>query len=280
MQTIKTALSSIVIGIVTYFWASIYWMDGVSSWQTEQYLQPWVHRPLVPWLINIFEWVGISENIATVSVVTLTGVGLYLAMLALISATNNTVSEWKVMLAVVTGLVAFHLCRSPYDLMTALLWTLALLFIVKQNHVGFFVVLILACLNRIETAPLLIVLYWLRFPKGKLPVIVSSVLMFASIYILLHVGYADVPGSTAWISPLENLSTFWHSPWRTLLHFAVTVVILLKIVQRADYQPLYFQRAFVVLAPIFLVLYLVFGQAFELRVFWELFPVLTILTLL
>ena len=276
----KTLLNSVVVGTVTYFWASIYWMDGVSSWQTEQYLQPWVHRPLVPWLINILEWLDILENIATVSIVTLSGVGLYLAMLALIRATNNTVSEWKVMLAVVAGLVAFHLCRSPYDLMTALLWTLALLFIVKQNHVGFFVVLILACLNRIETAPLLIVLYWLRFPRSKkLPVIVSSVLMFITIHIILRITFADVPGSTAWISPLENLVTFWQSPLRTLLHFVVTVVILLRIVKRADYQPLYFQRAFVVLAPIFVILYLVFGQAFELRVFWELFSILSILLL-
>ena len=274
----KIFLNSIVISIVTYFWASIYWMNGVSSWQTEQYLQPWVHRPLVPWIINIFDLL-LPENIATVIVVTLSGVGLYLALTQLIKETRNNVAEWKVMLAVIGGLLAFHLCRSPYDLMTSLLWTLALVFIVRQNHTVYMMLFPLVCLNRIETAPLLIIAYWLRFPKDKFTLISLSVIMTICIYTLLKVWYVDVPGATSWIEPLENLGKFWQSPLRTLLHMSVTVAILFRTVKRADFQPLYFQRVFVVLAPLFFVMYLVSGQAFEVRVWWELFPILSILIL-
>ena len=276
----KTLLNSIVVAIVTYFWASIYWMNPKNSWLWEQYLKPWVQRPLVPWLIDIAEWLGIPENIATVFIVVLSGIGLYLALLALIRATNNTVSEWKVMLAVVAGLLAFHLCRTPYDLMTAFLWTVALIFIAKQNHLGYVLLFPVACLNRIETAPLLIFMYWLRFPKGKWVIIISQVVTLIVIHVWLKFLFADVTGATAWIEPLENLGKFWQSPLRTLLHLSVTVAILFRIVQRADYTPLYFQRVFIVFAPIFLILYVVFGQAFELRVFWEMFPLLAVLMLL
>ena len=169
--------------------------------------------------------------------------------------------------------------RVHYDIPTVFFWTLALVFIVRQNHIAYMVLFPFICLNRVETIPLLIILYWLRFPN-KWAYLLYQGVIFILMWYGLHTYFAGNPGDAVWTEPWENVLRFWHSPWRTLVHFLVTVVILFRIVQRADFQPLYFQRVFIVLAPLFVVLYFVCGQAFETRVFWELWPIIATLIVL
>lgn len=278
MKNTKLYLNSIVVGVVVYFYAAIYWIGGVSSYTNEQYLKPWVYRVLVPILVNGLDNF-VRHDLALVSIVVLSGVTFYLSLRNLVLYINDTVSELKILVSFLLGLVLFSYCRAPYDMMTGFLWTLGLLFIVQQKHIAFMVLFPFVCLNRIETAPLLIVAYWLRFP-WKWQEVVGCGVVFATIYLGLHTYFADNLGSSVWIEPWQNVLRFWYNPWRTLLHLFVTVVIVLRILIRTGYQPFYFQRLFIVLAPIFLILYLVVGQSFEVRVFTEIYPILVVLTIL
>lgn len=240
--------------------------------------KPWVYRQLVPILARLLGNL-VPLEIALVTIVTISGVSFYLALRSLILYINDTVSELKILLFFLAVILLLRNERLPYDMMTGFLWTLGLLFIVQQKNLAFMILFPFVCLNRIDTAPLLIVAYWLRFP-WKWQEVTGCGIVFIVMYLGLHTYFSDNPGSTAWIQPWWNVLRFWYSPWRTLLHLFVTVVIFLRILIRANHQSLYFQRLFIVLAPIFVILYLVAGQAFEVRVFMEIMPILVVLTIL
>jgi hypothetical protein len=278
----KLFLSSIVIAVISFFSYS-YWANSSSLEQVKFVIsldmpKPWVYRQLVPLLARGLTELGLTPNISLLLVVILSGVGFYLAFYELLKFLGYK-SELKALIGVLLGMVLFGWECMSYDLMTALSWTLALLFIVKQNHIAYMVLFPFVCLNRIETAPFMIFMYWLRFP-GRWQYVLYQGIAFILIYYGLHIYFADNSGLSQWIEPLENLKKFWDSPWRTAVHFLISTIILFRIAMRADYQPLYFQRVFIVLTPIFLVLYLVFGQSFEVRVFFEIWPILATLMLI
>lgn len=274
----KHIINSIFVGIVTWFWASVYWMNPLDYWFVHQHERPWIRRHLVISLIDVLEYFTVPEMLATVIIVTLSGVGFYIALALLVKETRNQVAEWKILGVVLLGMWFFHWCRVPYDLLTAFLWTLSLLFIVKQRHGWFMLLFPLVCLNRIETAPLLIVAYYLRFPKMYGPIVYSVGVVITTIA-WLGMQFGNVPGTNTIPDLIGNFVLFWQTPQTSVLHLCISVVIMLRIVKRYNYQPLIFQRWFGVLAPVFLILYWTFGQAFELRVFWELWPIISILIL-
>lgn len=282
-NSVKIYLNSIVIAASVYIYAATYWLGTGNMWQVGRYAslslsKPWVYRQLVPILARLLGNL-VPLDIALVAIVTLSGVSFYLALRSLILYINDTVSELKILLFFLAGILLLQNERLPYDMMTGFLWTLGLLFIVQHKHIAFMILFPFVCLNRIDTAPLLIVAYWLRFPNNWGEVL-GCLAAFVVTYTGLHIYFTDNPGSPAWIEPWLNVLRFWNNPWRALLHFFATVVIFLRILIRADHQPLYFQRLFIVLVPIFVILYLVAGQAFEIRVFMEMMPILVVLTIL
>lgn len=199
----------------------------------------------------------------------------------------NERDEIYPVLIVFAGLVLFQFCHTIYDLATAFLFTLAFLYVFRANKVKYLIVFILACFNR-ETALLLILFYvvlWFIFKltygkrdtKYSVGMILIQVYIYGLITYCLRLFFQYNIGLPLWVQPWQNLMRFVHNPLLTLVHISVTVLILWMVFRDWKYKSDYLKLAFLVITPVLVVMYLVFGQAYEVRVFWEIYPVVGLL---
>lgn len=102
--------------------------------------------------------------------------------------------------------------------------------------------------------------------------------VYAIIMLLLHIRFAANPGMDAWLEPGKNIVRFISDPLRTLLHLAGAGGILYLVTRDWQSKPMLMRVAFLVLAPALTVVYLVAGQSFEVRVLWEMYPIVVVLS--
>jgi hypothetical protein len=166
------------------------------------------------------------------------------------------------------GLLLFGFDRLPYDLATAWLWTLALLYIYERKYYEYLLIFLLACLNR-ETSFILIPFAW---AYGFRQDLFYQVIIYMISFLFLHMMFADNPGGL-WIQPWQNLQRFINRPCQSLIQLSIAGVISWFVFKGWHNKPVYLRSAFVFFASIFIPSYLIFGQAFEVRTLWELYPV-------
>ena len=269
----KHALNLILVIIATVVYASVRWYDNlpIVNWITStQYNRPFVYRQLVPFLAR-----GLSEfvriDFALIFIVTLAGVGLYVAIYKLGKHFGIHNELWA-LLVTLSGLILFGDYRASYDVMTACLWAWALLFMFQHDHKKYTLLFPILCFNRIETSIFLIILWAIFYPR-EIVFLLYQITVFVSMYLVLHLTFAENTGASAWVEPLENLQRFIHNPLLTMFHIYIFVLLMYVALRNWNKKDGRLRLAFVLLVPIFLGLYFVFGQAFEIRVFWEVVPV-------
>jgi len=288
----KKLLGIVIIGISTFEYAAIYWLGDQNLWQVELLTsphlnKPWVYRQLVPILARgVASLLGIRIDLALVLVVTVSGIGFYFALRRLAALCCyrkrklDDTAELLIILLVVLGLVLFNYGRLPYDLMTAWLFTLAFRYIALGKDDQLTIVFALACLNR-ETAFLLLLFMGMItiFSRERFVFTLKLSLLFILIQAALHMVFRGNDGLEIWMQPELNLWRFIHQPARTLLHVAATVILLWIAAKDWDTKPGFLKLALNYIAPPLVLMYLIFGQAFETRVFWEVYPILALLML-
>lgn len=259
-----------VILMTSIYTIHYYWNSGglYKYYHFDETFRPYAYRHLVYWIINGIRLMGVSLEWSVLIVTVLCGLGFYLCLQNTILHYKK-VSDLKIILMYLLGLLLFQEQHKFYDLLTAFLWSLSLLCMIKQNHLGFAAVFPLVCLNRIETAPFLVVGYFLLYSRK---ITLYFPLIFIVLWVVLHKYYAGNPGETALIEPVENLWKFVHFPILTLCHFVISGGLLWMVFRNWKNKPMLLCMMFVVLLPTFLILYIIFGQAFEVRVFWEIYP--------
>ena len=270
------------ITCVTYVWAAVYWLGGNEFWNKIENYKPFVYRQLIPILTRLL---GFREDLATVIIVTLSGIGFYIALRELIYKYYEFSKKYEVVILgfFITGLLFFSYERKPYDLPTAFLFTLALLFIAKDQIRNYMILFPFICLNK-ETAWLLIVFslvfaQYMNYPKAQRNwLALYQVFIYVGIMLGLHWYFADNPGVNAWVEPVKNLLRFIHNPAQTLLHLSVTTFLLFMACKDWYWKPALFRVALLVMGPPLVFGYFIFGQAFEVRVFWEIYPVIVALS--
>lgn len=282
----KLYLNSLIVAVISFLWSYIYYADGLWA---EDYTRPFVYRQLVPLLARGIEFLGVPGNIALIVVMTLSGVGFYLALRKLAQEFYDLSNRQDIYLLVGTlaSVLVLGIFRKPYDLMTVCLVSLFLYYFWTDQKVKHLITFALACLNR-ETAILLVLFYvvylfsLLKYKSVRREIIGMSLLQGA-IYLLITLGirymFAATEGSSAWIEPTENILKFSNQPYRTLLHLSVTIFLMWWMSRGWEHKPYYLRYAFSLFAPLLLIMYVVFGQAFEIRVFWEISPLVIILSL-
>lgn len=286
----KLYLNSLIVAVVSFLWSYIYYADGLWA---EDYTRPFVYRQLVPLLARWIEFLGVPCNVALIVVMTLSGVGFYLAMRVLATEFYSLNGRLEIYLLVGTlaSMLVLGIFRKPYDLMTACLFSLALYYIYTVRVWKYLLVLFLSSMNR-ETSFLLILLssvFWLPdFPFRRirevltsnwLKLVLSQLGIFLLVTFALRWVFAGTEGSDAWIEPTKNLLKFVHQTGRTILHLSVTGFLLWWMSRGWEHKSYYLRFAFGLFAPLLLLMYVVFGQAFEIRVFWEISPLVIILSL-
>ncbi len=287
-EPMKPALNLLVVTSTIATYAGALWlgpenirMVGKVVTDTEFY-KPFVYRQLIPILARWLD-LFIPLDVAIVLVVTASGVGFYLALRKLAGEfyTITDRHELYIVLSVFAGLLLFWRYATVYDLATAFLFTLALYYL-KRNHENKYLLLFpLICLNR-ETAILLTVFCFVRMyanRKYDFEFIALQVFVWVSSQIIIRSIFADNEGRGIWLEPLQNIEKFAADPMQMLLHLSITAVIFWAVLRGWGSKPAFLRLAFVTFAPALFVMYLVCGQAFEVRVFWEIAPVASLLVI-
>lgn len=282
----KYYLNSLVVAVISFLWSYIYYADGLWA---EDYTRPFVYRQLVPLLARGIEFLGVPGNIALIVVMTLSGVGFYLSLriLAIQFYTWSDRQDIYLLAGTLASMLVLGIFRKPYDLMTACLVSLFLYYFWTGQKVKHLIVFALACLNR-ETAILLVLFYvvflltLLKYKSVRWEIVGMSVLQ-GVIYLLITLGiryvFVTTEGSSAWIEPAENILKFANQPYRFMLHLYGLLGLLWWMSRGWERKPYYLRYAFGLFAPLLLIMYVVFGQAFEIRVFWEIAPLVILLSL-
>lgn len=284
----KLYLNSLIVAVVSFLWSYIYYAGGLYP---EDYTRPFVFRQLVPLLARGIEFFGVPAGIALVVVMTVSGVGFYLALRKLAQEFYklNNWQELYLVTGVLVSMLVMGAYRKPYDLMTAWLFTASVFYIYTVRIWKYLLIFVLSSINR-ETTFLLILLsgvFWFPSFRRVWDVLKSNWLRLVLVQIVLFIGVSfivryllsDAPGSSLWIEPVENILKFADQPYRFLLHVYGAIALLWWVRRGWEQKPEYLRSAFSLFTPLLVVMYLVCGQAFELRVFWELAPLVIILSL-
>lgn len=271
----KIFLNSIVVSLCTFVWASVYWL-GESNMEQVRYItslqlyKPWIYRQLVPIMVRRLEFLGMRIDWAIVFIVTLSGLGIYLVLQNLLPEYNLEVLGMYLL-----GIILLGYNRISYDLTTAFIFSLSFLLMYRDNTKFYLLLFPIFCINR-ETTFLLIIVYffWTRYVWGT----IYQVAIFFGVQTALHRVFVNNDGVNAWIEPWYNILRFINNPAQTLFYLSVAGLFLWLICKDWNSKSSLFKIAFIVMAPIVSIMYLVFGQAFEVRVFWELYPVIVLLS--
>jgi hypothetical protein len=283
----RTHSNTIMVAIVSFLWSSLYYLN-------QPYLlgdiKPFVYRALVPMLAMGLELVGVSSGVSLVLVMTFSGVGFYLALRKL-ALEFSALSDWQelgIMVGVIVSMLLLMRERTPYDLMTAFLFTLGFYYIYTAKVYKYLALFILACVNR-ETSFLLILILaitWFPlvhkardiFESAWLRIFLGSLGIFAITTYAIRQYFADYPGLSLWINPIENLTQLTQHPYQVIS--GILLVIGMGLWMFRKHQPAFLKMSFFILAPVLLVMWIVCGQWGELRVFWEVMPVIILLMVL
>jgi hypothetical protein len=183
--------------------------------------------------------------------------------------------------AVEVFLILFLWQRKYYDVATAAFFAFGLGLMARGKLLQYLGVFALANFNR-ETTILLTGVFMVNF-LGQLPwrkyllLAIAQVLLFLAIRAYVMMLYADLPGTTMLVRPIENLALFMHSPIDGLAHWAGFGIVIWLCARRWKHAPRILRVAFVVMLPASMILYLVLGWAYEIRVFAEIYPVVWVM---
>ncbi len=292
----KIAFASLLVAsasalVSTYF--------GMFAWNTDPRTElykmvygladkPFVTRVLVPLLIR-----GVAA-ILPLSLDWIANVVMWLALLAYIAGMFHLVSAlWR--RSILTDVLVwgalislyplmFSLGRHIYDFATLCLFTWALATLAHKQWRAYLIVFLLSCINR-ETTALLIGVYIFHAYKltTRSGLIKWSVFQIAS-YLLVRATiiwiFWDNPGTLTESRPLLQIDALILRPYLSTIFIVAGVGIATLILFRWKLKSLFLRKAVIVILPALLISYLVFGNPFEIRVFYEAQPAAYLLSVL
>jgi hypothetical protein len=168
-----------------------------------------------------------------------------------------------------------------YDFATVATFTFCLVLLHRRQLTWFYFVYFLACLNR-ETAFLLTIFFAVHFfrkmeTKRYTTSLIIQVLIFLSVRLTMLIAFRHNPGVNAQFNFFKNFQEFAGSPMSTLMVTTVFGVVSWLVIRRWKMAPAFLKDVVLTFTPLLFVLWLLFGRAFELRVFLELFPVVYVM---
>lgn len=106
-----------------------------------------------------------------------------------------------------------------------------------------------------------------------------QLLIYSIIQAGIRYAYRDAPGQAVWIKPLENLQAHFDRPFATFLSVTAAVLVMAFVFHNWDRKPYLLRVSLAVLLPCSIVIYFFFGEAFEYRVFAEVYSTVAILAI-
>ena len=273
----------IVIFMMFLFGMDIYRLDPTNDQYAPLYTRfmqskPAVYRVLVPFLARgVMATISVSSSLALALIASLSGVGAFLTMHILFSIYN--LRHLAIYCFLLTASLLYN-HASPIDWMTVLLFCLSYYFLARYKFDYYYILFPLMVLHR-ETAVLLILLYGLfgfrhYFEQHQLHHWINGIayqlFAFGILRFLLIQAFPNAPGLSSYIWVYDVVGAYISNP--LFIFVLIVMILIITILANAWYRLPYFIRSALVLFPIQIILHLMVGNPYELRVIVESFPIL------
>jgi hypothetical protein len=121
------------------------------------------------------------------------------------------------------------------------------------------------------------------FKRIKLPVWLAygfaQTVIFWGIQFVIRYHLRDLPGSPLWFAYYQNLIDYRARASLAFLNIIVFAAFLFLVINGWKSKPEFLRLAFLCMFPFLFIVFILFGRAFEYRVFIEAFPAAILLVL-
>ena len=171
-----------------------------------------------------------------------------------------------------------------YDFPALFLMTLSYGLLARQRQIGYLALFPFVCLNK-ETSILLIFVYWLHFRTMDNKRLFYTHLsyqigVFAIVKLALYWAFRDNIGDSLEFHLPEHFTEYHriltNYPMLVLYYSLFLFGIPVLMFYRWDEKPLFLRNCVLIIGPLFF-LYILFGYPFEVRVFYEVYPIVLLL---
>jgi hypothetical protein len=276
------ALHLIAVPVTVYlFWYyAAVWLTISGDYLLSR---PYIYRALVPLLTWPLRWMGISYGAANIIIMFAALVGFWFAIRVLYLEFWTDRADLAAYAAAWILLSLSFYQRKPYDIPAAFLFTLAFLLMARGQLARLVVLFPVLCLTK-ETAifiPLLFaVWFWRRIRLTRWLLLLGyQAAVFIMVQSVIRSYYASAPGYNNPLRLMDNLIMYWQRPAMTALFLLFAAWVLWRVFRGWNDKPPFLRTALTVLAPLVLILHLVTGYPFEIRVFAEVFPILYLMAI-
>jgi len=302
----------IASGLILYFFIQVsgvnrYYKARLGDMVYGTAYRPYVYRALLPTVVSLFSPLipsgvggvsmqipGMGQMLSRLDAATypaealLVLLGLYLSLLGfvlslryLMRALDYTekVIDW-VSAAALPLLSPMFLAGYIYDFPMLFLFTLGLAMLLRRLWLAYLVVFLLASLNK-ETSILLTLVfafhYWRNLERGIFyRLLVAQLILFIAVKMGLAWIFRANPGGMFEYHLPDQIRAIQSMPGLALFLGLILCGLGVLIARRWLEQPLFLRHALFIAIPLG-ILYLFFSMPFELRVFYELYPVVLLM---
>lgn len=263
------------------------YFNPYSAWSMVNgtFYRPALYRQLMPLLAQLI--MALTKMPAEYVVLLLFGISGVAFVLSLRYFMETFWTSTRINLIILALLGIFMIffgqpARYLYDLATAFFFTAALAFLAREKYIAYLIIFTLSCINRETTIfllPAFVICSW-----GKLDIRRIAVFSFAQIFIfgviqaVIHFALRNTPGLPFWFMLIYNTKVYAQHLGGLLFDGAVFLLLLWLVFRGWKAKPLFLRQAFIIF-PIFFVLFILFGAAFEYRTFIEPYSVVMLLAL-
>jgi hypothetical protein len=181
------------------------------------------------------------------------------------------------------GLVPFFTHGYLYDPSVLFFFTLELGLLVRDKWRAFLLIFPFACLNK-ETSILLTLVFAVHFYKNKridwmpfIKALLFQVAFFVMIKLALSWVFKDNPGTVMAFHLPRHLRVYRQYPLLTLSYTLVLLFIAVLMFYKREEKPEFLLYGTLMIIPLY-ILYLLGGWPYEIRVFYEVYPIVLLLS--
>jgi hypothetical protein len=274
------ATLSFLLFIQTDVWATNLELPPELSQAT---LRPFVYRVFTPLLIkSLMVITPFSGKTITYAVIFLSIIGFLFAFSMFSKLfVSNFETHFLTLTAPIAIIPMMLINGHSYDFPNLFLFTLALYFLASQKWIEYLIVFPFVTLSK-ETSVLLIFLYLLNYrnqlrPSKLFTLLFAQIAIYFPIRIITMWVFRDNPGDTISITILSNIGLYKSHAFTSIAFLIFIFIIVFLSNWKIRSKPPFLRNAEIAIAlPIF-VLFIFAGWPYEIRVFYEAFPILYLL---
>lgn len=240
--------------------------------------RPYIYRILSAVIVkNISHILGLSYSASAIILMCLSLIGFSFTMQAFTQSFLTGKYVKIITLLAPIGLIPLLIYqRHIYDFPTLFLTTLALYLLYKQEFNAYIVVFLLASLTK-ETSLLLIIFFVFHFRKIDKTKLVKLALIQIIVYVIVRLAimfrFRNNSGTSIEFHFAEHITSYAQNPWLTVVLFSSIIILVIVAIRLKGSDSIFIKDALLTIGLPLLILYFISGVPFEIRIFFEIYPI-------